>query len=151
MCTKRNWLVAVVLGGILTVMAWAGDEKKPVDPANKGKTLGEQLMAQTELRERLAKIVIPKCSFQEAELQTVLTFIRKQTAELDAGGRGFNVFYQCDKAAQAQKITLDLENVPVTALLRFVCLAALAPVNFKIEEHAVVITPRTEKEPINEY
>ncbi len=149
MNSTRLTLAVVCIGvGILTSMVGTAGEEYD---KKKFSSYKEFLRSKTPLRKRLDDLIVPKCSFEKVELNTVIEFIRHKAKELDPEAAGFNVFYQCKKEALTQKITLEMENVPVRDLLRFACLAAQTRVNFKIEKHAVVIFDRGLKEKVNQY
>lgn len=137
----------LLLALILTTAATA--EESDLTPDERKRKLLQKEAA--SLENRLNTTVIKNCSFEEAPLDVVLGFLREQTAELNEDGKGFNVLYACSPEARKQKITMSLQHVPVIKLLRFCCVAARVPVNFRLEKHAVVITDRRPNQAVNNY
>ncbi len=137
-------ILTVLLGlGVLLPLG-AGEEKE-----DKYASYAEYLEAQNPLRKRLEKIVIPKCEFENTALKTVFNYLKQQGKLLDEQGKGFNLFFRCKKSTLRRRISLDLKNVPLTEVFYYMSLAA--PINFKIEEYAVVIMDRKKGKKPNRY
>ncbi len=120
-----------------------------VDPTNIGAKnyLRTILMAEKKdkkgaLSGQFATLIVPKVSFKEASLASVLDFLKGKAAELSDNkiAPSFVLKLPADFAAQTP-ITLELSNVPFTEVLRY--LGDLTSTKFDIQEYAIVVTQRT--------
>ena len=97
------------------------------------------------LREKVDALVIGKMEFEESDIETIVEFLRVETKRLDPDKEGVNFFLKLDPNPNARsrksRLTLNLSNVPLYEVIRYVCMAA--NLNFKIEESAVVIGDST--------
>lgn len=88
----------------------------------------------------LNKIVIESVSFSDATLVEALEFLRQKGNQLGEGKVAINFVYQLDEKAKAARITLNLQKLPFTEVLRYV--GELAGTEFKFERYAIVVRPK---------
>jgi hypothetical protein len=89
---------------------------------------------------RLAELTVPKFSFEEASLGTVLDYLSQKSTEISDGKVTANFIYKGPAEDRDKKfITLSLSNVPLTEVIRYV--GAQVGVRFTYDEFAVVGTP----------
>lgn len=88
------------------------------------------------LRARLEKLIVPKVDFRDASLGAVIDYLPKVAAEQKVAlnlVRMFPADYGTEK-----KISLSLENVPMTSVLDYV--AQLGGLKLEYQAHAVVLS-----------
>ncbi|MBJ7328131.1 MAG: hypothetical protein JHC52_12395, partial [Chthoniobacterales bacterium] len=108
---------------------------------------------------RLNRIIVPRVDFRDAPVPEAISFLREQSRVLDTGegGQGINIVLElpartapapavegeADQAAPASpvsdRVTLNLSNVPLFEVLRYVALQAGLKV--KVEPFAVSVVP----------
>jgi len=114
---------------------------------------------------KLQQIIVPSVNFQDATIQDAMAFLRQKSRELgatDQNGQGINIVLKLPAnsapvpmvgeasldqpagtpAAFNDRITLNLTNVPLDVVLRYI--ATLAGLKVKIEPFAVSMVPLTE-------
>ena len=120
-----------------------------IDPTNSGAKnylrtilMAEKKDKKSPLAGQLKTLIVPKVSFKEASLASVLDFLKSKAAEISANkvAPSFVLKLPADFATQTP-ITLELSNVPFTEILRY--LGDLTSTKFDIQEYAIVVTPRT--------
>lgn len=84
-------------------------------------------------------LVIPKVQFVEAPLQDCLSYLNKRVSELTNGEVRPNFVLQ-PTVNGAALVTLKMENVPFTEVLRY--LGQLSGTQFVFEEFAISVRPR---------
>ena len=85
--------------------------------------------------------------FKDTTLQSALEFLR-QRIEADSGGKTkVNFVLNLSPELQNKKITLQMNHVPVTEVLRYI--GDLAGVVFQVEKFAIVVTPAGGPAPAN--
>ncbi len=97
----------------------------------------------------LKEIKIPQFSVEDVTVEDCLKFLKTQTAKLNPGGTSFNILFKCKKETKIKTVTMDMQNVPVLDLFYFVCMQA--GLNYRIEEHAIIVWDLKPKEKINRY
>lgn len=85
----------------------------------------------------LAKLVLDKVDFRDATLPEALDFLRQRATQLSGGKQAVNFVQQIDDAARGAKVTLTLQNVPFTEVLRYI--GDLSGVTFAYEPYAIVV------------
>jgi len=88
----------------------------------------------------LAKVILPKVDFREASLAEALDFLRQKGNQIGEGKVAINFVLQIDEAAKLNKVTLTLQNVPFTEVLRYI--GELANVTFVYERFAIAVRPK---------
>jgi hypothetical protein len=89
------------------------------------------------LQRKLNQIVIPKLTFEEASIETVVAYLRQRSKELDAdGGEGVNIVLRLPDG-EAPALTLDFDNIPLGEVIRYACQAT--NLRYRVEEYAVVL------------
>ena len=95
------------------------------------------------LQQKLITIRVPKLQFSGAALDEVVEFIRLTTRNIDPEGTGISLVVNVDAETRARSISLDLVDVPVEELLRYV--TQMTGTAYRVEENAVVITSLSDK------
>lgn len=85
----------------------------------------------------LTKLVLDKVDFREATLPEALDFLRQRATQLSGGKQAVNFVQQFDDATRGAKVTLTLQSVPFTEVLRYI--GELAGVTFVYEPYAIVV------------
>jgi len=85
----------------------------------------------------LKKMILEKVDFREATLADVLDFLRQKGNQLGGGKVVINFVQSVDETARNAKITLTLQKVPFTEVLRYI--GGLANVQFTYEPYAIVV------------
>ena len=85
----------------------------------------------------LAKLLLEKVDFREAALPEALDYLRQRATQLSGGKQAVNFVLQLDDTARAAKVTLTLQAVPFTEVLRYI--GELAGVTFVYEPYAIVV------------
>lgn len=129
---------------------------RKLDPANKTANSYLRLILAEEQKnagkgdrnatqEALKKLILEKVDFREASLAEALDFL-KQKGNLLAGGKvAINFVMQLDEQAQARKVTIAMQKVPFSEVLRYV--GDLADVQFVYEQYAIVVKPKGGAQP----
>lgn len=88
----------------------------------------------------LERMVVP-VEFKDTSLQSALEYIR-QHIESDSGGKvEVNFVLNIPPELANKRVSLQLDHVPVTELLRYI--GELAGVSFEMQKYAIVVTPGT--------
>jgi len=92
------------------------------------------------LEKKLAAIVVPKFTFEDATLGDILRYLTQKSEELSEGKVVANFIYKGPPADRENKaLTLNLANLPMTEVIRYVGLQT--GTRFTYEKYAVVGTP----------
>ncbi len=92
------------------------------------------------LEKKLAAIVVPKFTFEDATLGDILRYLTQKSDELSGGKVVANFIYKGPAADRENKaLTLNLANLPMTEVIRYVGLQT--GTRFTYEKYAVVGTP----------
>jgi general secretion pathway protein D len=90
---------------------------------------------------RAHQIVLPRAEFEEASLSSVVSWLRMKSRELDPAAEGINVFVrqapEADAPSRRARITLEVTNVPLADLIRYICDAS--GLRYRFDDAAVVI------------
>ena len=142
----KSWsTICVGIGTCGFACAVAAAPDQPRDTGNARLSMGTVITAltkwedlqKTPLRQKLERIRLNQVQFENAPLDRVLKTLRDQVKE--DGGPGVNYFIKASAAQRKAKVTMDLVNVPLVDVLRYACMSS--GMVFKVEEHAVVLTP----------
>lgn len=91
--------------------------------------------------QKAARIIVREVDFEEASIDQIVEWIRHYSARVDPEGVGINVLVRRgdeDRGpSQTARVTLALSNVPLSEMIRYVCMAA--GMNYRFEETAVII------------
>lgn len=96
-------------------------------------------------QEALKKIILEKVEFREASLPEALEFLKQKGTQLGEGKVAINFVLQLGEAAQNAKVTISLQKVPLSEVLRYV--GDLADVQFVYEPYAIVVKPKGAAQP----
>lgn len=99
--------------------------------------------SKANLMTRIRSIVFPKVDLQGATLEEVVEYLRIQTRELDSGNKGISFVMRAPPEARSKPITLNLKQVPLEELLRYV--TEMSGTAYRLDEFAVNITSLSEK------
>lgn len=88
----------------------------------------------------LEKLILPKVNFQEASLPEVLEFLRQKASQVGEGKVAVSFVMKLDETAKNAKVTLNLQDVPFSEVLRYI--GELANVEFSYEPYAIVVKPK---------
>jgi hypothetical protein len=91
-------------------------------------------------QEALAKMILDRVEFREASLAESLEFLKKKGTLLGEGKVAINFVLHLDEVTQNAKITISLQKVPFSEVLRYV--GDLAGVTFVYEPYAIVVKPK---------
>lgn len=91
------------------------------------------------MEKQLAGIVLPKVEFHDATFGSALEYVRQEVSRITDKKTAVSFVLQIPDAAKEAPITLSLATIPVTELLRY--MGELAKVEFRYEQHAVVVRP----------
>ena len=86
--------------------------------------------AQAALKSKLKEVLIPSMKFNNAKLSDVIEYLKTRF-------KGVNIVFCGSQDAGAPTVTLELVNVPLYDVLRYVCEATNS--QLRIDDHAVVI------------
>lgn len=104
-------------------------------------------MATTNKRQQIDRkmrtLRLPKIQFAGAALDEVVEFMRLSTRNVDPDGTGISFVVNVDAETRSRSIALDLVDVPVEELVRYV--TQLTSTAYRVEENAVVITSLSDK------
>ena len=92
-----------------------------------------------DIQGTLSKVTIPTVAFEEVPLSDVLGYIRQRTEELTGGKVTPNIIFSGSAEQRGTKVTMKLNNVPVTTLLKYVGDQTRCRVRY--DAHAVMVTP----------
>jgi general secretion pathway protein D len=140
--------------------AWERPKRRFAEARTSDDLSGVESKRGTELMlARLNRIIVPRVDFRDAPIQQAISFLREQSRALDTGdqGQGINIVLELPTrsapapAAEGEeqavspvptfsdRITLNLSNVPLFEVLRYVALQAGLKV--KVEPFAVSVVP----------
>ena len=102
-------------------------------------------LTRNDTEEACKKLIMEKIDLREASLAEVLDFLKQKAASVSGGKVAVNFVLQVDEQTQARKVTLSIQKVPFSEVLRYV--GDLAEVQFKYEQYAVVVKPKGAAQP----
>ena len=101
--------------------------------------------ARNATQDALQKLIMEKVDLREAGLAEALDFLKQKGNQLSEGKVAINFVLQLDEATQNVKVTISLQKVPFTEVLRYV--GDLAGVAFVYEPYAIVVKPKNAAQP----
>lgn len=101
-----------------------------------------QATARDQIAQKLRTLVVPKVQFTDATLDEVMDYLRLTSRNIDPTGRGVDFIINLEAEARNRKLSLNLNNLPLEELVRYVTQNAGA--TYRIEPNAVVIASLTE-------
>ncbi|MEZ5405442.1 MAG: hypothetical protein R3F23_04480 [Verrucomicrobiia bacterium] len=143
--------------------AWSNPVNRNILKPHEERSVSAASLSNTaRIEEKLNNIIIDKINFDEASVEEAVTFLQAKSKELDAAGQGLNFVLKTttatvSEAAEGQpsageqvsiesidsrRITLNLENLPLAAVLDLI--AKQADLIYKVEEYAVLVAPASE-------
>jgi hypothetical protein len=104
-----------------------------------------------KIQEKLNSIILPDVNFAGASLDEVLDFIRQRSRELDPAKEGINIVSKVPKPKVSEaggpppwehllnrKISLNLQQVPLSALLDFI--SKTTSTSYRTTEYALIVS-----------
>lgn len=140
------------LRGDTTVAKEKFDLILKLEPENRTAIMYARRIAAEEARETAVKgppnatkamleiLTLPKVQFNEASLGDALEFLRKKGNQLGEGKVAINFVVMLDEKEKEKKVTLLLENVPFSEVLRYI--GDLANVQFIYDRFAITVKPK---------
>lgn len=105
------------------------------------KTQEAKMPRGNEQERMLSQVIIPKIEFQDATLGSIIDYLRGAVAKATEGKQAVNfVVALPEEQARTQTVTLKLNNVPFTEVLRY--LGELSNVQFEYEKYAIKVKPK---------
>lgn len=98
--------------------------------------------ARDKVEQKLRTLIVPKVDFSSATIDEVVEYMRVTSRNIDPEGRGVDFIVNLEPEARNKPFSLNLANIPLEELLRYVTQAANAA--YRIEATAVVIGSVTE-------
>ncbi|HYF36305.1 MAG TPA: Amuc_1098 family type IV pilus outer membrane protein, partial [Prosthecobacter sp.] len=95
-----------------------------------------------EITRKLRDLKISRIDFSGASLEEVVEYLRVRSRDLDPDGRGIDFVVSVSPDTPRQPVTLNLSNVPIDEVLRYV--GQIAGVRHRVEEYAVRILSLTD-------
>ncbi len=86
----------------------------------------------------LERTVVP-VEFKDTSLQSALEFVRQRIEAGSGGKTAVNFVLNVPPELANKRISLQMDHVPVTELLRYI--GDLAGVNFQFQKYAILVTP----------
>jgi len=123
-----------------------------IDPNNRIAISHKRLILAEEAKENAQKgppnatkamletVKLPKIDLREAALGDALEFLKKKGNQIAGDKVAINFVMQLDEATKAKKVTLTLQDVPFTEVLRYI--GQLADVEFVYDRFAIVVKPK---------
>jgi beta-lactamase regulating signal transducer with metallopeptidase domain len=94
------------------------------------------------IESKINRLILPRIQFRQATIHEAVEFLRQKsvaldTATADPAEKGVNIVLAASEKTAETKITLDLVNIPLSEVLKFV--AQLSELRLVLEKHAVVL------------
>jgi hypothetical protein len=89
------------------------------------------------LKRKLETLVLPQVTFRQASAHDVVMYLADQSRALDPEKTGINFVWLVPADATVAPVTLNLKNVPLGDVLRYV--TELAGLKSRVDRHAVVV------------
>ena len=86
-------------------------------------------------------MVVP-VEFKDTSLQSALEFLRQHIASGSGDKLQVNFVLNVPPELANKRVTLQLDHVPVTEVLRYI--GGLAGVSFEYQKYAILVTPATD-------
>ena len=100
---------------------------------------GAAIPAATVPIKSLERMTVP-VEFKDTTLQSALEYIRQHIESASGGKTQVNFVLNVPSELANKKVTLQLDHVPVTELLRY--LGEIGGVSFQFQKYAILVTPR---------
>jgi hypothetical protein len=116
-----------------------------IDPKNPAARNYLRVIAQREkggpgLEGTLKKIVIPTVDFHDVSVREAVAFVSQRVRELSGGKQSLNVVWMVPaEQATGERVTLSLQNVPASEVLRYIADASNLQISY--DPLAVKIKP----------
>jgi hypothetical protein len=89
------------------------------------------------LRHKVDEIIIPEMNVHDASVIDVVEFLRGQSQTLSSDKTAINFVWQAPEDAKAAKVTLNLRNIPLADVLKYVMDST--GLRYRVDAHAIVI------------
>jgi hypothetical protein len=91
----------------------------------------------SDLKRKLASTMIRELNVRDAPVTDVIEILRTESEKASADKTAINFVWQAPEASKVAKITLNLHNIPLGDVLRYV--TESAGLRYRADTHAVVI------------
>jgi len=104
-------------------------------------SLAGSLASAATVERRAARIMIHAVDVEEVSPKEVFQLLQDQAKKADPDGRGINMLFRFSPAGQKifsdSKLTLKMNNVPLTELVRYVCL--VSGLRYSYDQNALMV------------
>ena len=90
-----------------------------------------------ELKRQLRDLIVPELNLRAANAADIIEFLRAESKRLAADKSEINFVWQVPPGQKLPKVTLNLKNVPMLEVIKYV--TTIARLNYRVDPHAVVI------------
>jgi hypothetical protein len=97
----------------------------------------ESRLPGADLKRKLGELIIPELTVRAADAANVIEFLRAESKKLTTDKSEINFVWQVPPNQELPKVTLNLKNIPMLDVIRYV--TTLAKLSYRIDSHAVVI------------
>jgi hypothetical protein len=91
----------------------------------------------TDLRRKLNDTMIHELNVRDSPVTDVLETLRAESEKVSADKTAINIVWQAPESSKAAKVTLNLHNVPLADVLKYV--TESAGLRYRADTHAIVI------------
>jgi hypothetical protein len=98
------------------------------------------------LRQKMDGMVLEEVHFTGAPVSAVVEYLQDETKRFSENGAAVNIVLNVPQGIENSPVNLRLRNVPILEVLRYVCEATR--LNFRVDQHAIVISPATDVIPV---
>lgn len=94
------------------------------------------------LRQKMQEMILEEVHFTGAPVSAVVEYLQDETKRFSENGAAVNIVLNVPQGIENSPVNLRLRNVPILEVLRYVCEATR--LNFRVDQHAIVISPATD-------
>jgi general secretion pathway protein D len=91
----------------------------------------------SDLRHKLDETMIHELNVRDAPVMDVIEILRTESEKASANKTAINFVWQAPESSKAVKVTLNLHNIPLADVLKYV--TESAGLRYRADTHAVVI------------
>ena len=99
---------------------------------------GTRTHAEKQLELKLANLIVPAVNVRNAQPSEIIDWLRQESAKLTEDKAPVNVVWLVPATAKLPGVTLNLQNIPLLDVVRYVTQAA--GLRFRVEPYAVIIS-----------
>lgn len=112
----------------------------PVPAKRPQKEVSEDSDSAGILSKKLDNLILKQIDFTDAGIQSIVKFLGQESKRLDtATGTGINIALGLNdkEISQIPKITMNLENIPMSAVIRYLC--QITSLKYRIQDNVLTI------------